>query len=59
VKEVELLGKLMPGHLDIFPMVETLREKYLLREVDPDGEAITKILIVTNPGARIAHSMKR
>jgi len=33
MKEAELLGKLMPGYPDIFPIIENIREKYQLPEV--------------------------
>jgi len=35
MKESELLGKLMPGHPDIFPIIENIREKYQIPEVRP------------------------
>jgi len=28
MKETELLGKLLPGHPDVFPIIENIREKY-------------------------------
>ncbi len=44
MKESELLGKLLPGHPDIFPIIENLREKYQIPEVrledDIDWEAV-------------------
>lgn len=46
MKESELLGKLMPGHPDILPIIENIREKYQLPEVDPEGEPIKEIYLV-------------
>jgi len=33
MKKSELLGKLMPGHPDILPIIENIRQKYQLSEV--------------------------
>jgi hypothetical protein len=40
MKESELLGKLMPGHPDVLPILEKIREKYQLPEVDSDADKI-------------------
>ena len=32
MKEAELLGKLLPGHPDIFPIIQNIREKYQTAE---------------------------
>jgi hypothetical protein len=45
MKETKLLGKLMPGHPDLFPIIENIREKYQIPEVDPEGESITEIFL--------------
>lgn len=34
MKESELLGTLLPGHPDIFPIIENIREKHQIPEVD-------------------------
>lgn len=44
MKETELLGKLMPGHPDIFPIIKTIREKYEIPEVRPEDD-ISEILL--------------
>jgi hypothetical protein len=44
MKETELLGKLLPGHLDIFPIIENIREKYQIPPVDPEDD-IDEILL--------------
>jgi hypothetical protein len=41
MKESELLGTLMPSHPDLQPIIQEIRKKYQLPEVDPDGEPIT------------------
>ena len=43
MKESELLGKLMPGHPDILPIIESIREKYQIPEVDSDGDKIKEV----------------
>jgi hypothetical protein len=45
VKEAELLGKLLPGHPDILPIIENIREKYQIPAVNPEDEDITHILL--------------
>jgi len=44
MKETELLGKLMPGHPDIFPIIENIREKYSIPPVDLEDD-IDEILL--------------
>src|SRR5689334_19443554 len=38
MKESELLGKLIPGHPDILPIIENIREKYQIPEVRPEDD---------------------
>jgi hypothetical protein len=38
MKESELLGKLLPGHSDIFPSIENIRAKYQLPEITPGDD---------------------
>jgi hypothetical protein len=38
MKETELIGKLLPGHPDIFPIIESIREKYFIPPVDPEDD---------------------
>jgi hypothetical protein len=59
MKESQFIGTLMPSHPDFQPIIQAIREKYQLPEVDPDGEPIIEILITTYPNGRIAHSMQR
>jgi hypothetical protein len=54
MKGTKLLGKLMPGHPDLFPIIENIREKYQIPEVDPDGEFMTEIF----PGDEIILSSR-
>ena len=44
MKEIELLGKLLPGHPDIFPIIQNIREKYQIPPVEPEDD-ITEILL--------------
>jgi len=44
MQETELLGKLMPGHPDILPIIENLRKKYQIPEVRPEDD-IDEILL--------------
>lgn len=44
MKESELLGKLMPGHPDILPIIQKIREKYQIPEVRPEDD-IDEILL--------------
>ena len=45
MKESELLGALLPASPDFRPIIEAVREKYSLREVNPDEEPITEIYL--------------
>jgi hypothetical protein len=45
MKETKFLGSLMPTHPDFLPIVQKLREKYSLWEVNPEGEPITEIYL--------------
>lgn len=44
MKETQLLGKLMPGHPDVLPIIENIREKYSIPPVDPEDD-IDEILL--------------
>ena len=41
MKESQFIGTLMPSYPDLQPIIQEIREKYQLPEVDPDGEPIT------------------
>jgi hypothetical protein len=43
MKESQFIGTLMPSHPDFQPIIEAIREKYQLPEVDSDGEPIKEI----------------
>jgi hypothetical protein len=45
MKESELLGKLLPGHPDISPIIENIREKYGIPPIDPENQDITELLL--------------
>jgi len=45
MKEAKFLAPLMPTHPDLEPIVQEVRDKYQLHEVDPDGEPITEIFL--------------
>lgn len=45
MKESELLGALMPGHPDILPIIQNIREKYGIPEVRPEDDGIIEILL--------------
>jgi hypothetical protein len=45
MKESKLLGKLLPGHPDIFPIIENIREKYQIPPVNPEDDDITQLLL--------------
>lgn len=45
MKESDLLGKLMPGHPDVLPIIENIREKYQIPEFRPEDEDITELLL--------------
>lgn len=44
MKETELLGKLLPGHPDILPIIENIREKYGIPPINPEDDP-TEILL--------------
>ena len=44
MKQSELLGKLMPGHPDLLPIIENIREKYQLPEVIRIYDIMTEII---------------
>ena len=43
MKETQFIGALMPSHPDLQPIIQAIREKYQLPEVDPDGEPIKHV----------------
>ncbi len=45
MKEAQFIGSLMPSHPDFQPIIEQIREKYQLPEVDPKGEPIKEIYL--------------
>ena len=45
MKESELVGKLLPGHPDVFPIIENIREKCQIPEVRPEDDGITHVLL--------------
>ena len=45
MKESKFLGALLPSSPDFAPIIEAVREKYNLHEVDPDGEPIEEIFL--------------
>jgi len=44
MKETQLLGKLMPGHPDVIPIVKNIREKYQIPEVRPEDDIYAILL---------------
>jgi len=45
MKETELLGKLMPGHPDVFPIIKNIREKYAIPEVRPEETKLSSMTL--------------
>jgi hypothetical protein len=45
MKESQLLGTLLPAHPDYAPIIEALRDKYKLPEINPDDEPIKEIYL--------------
>ena len=45
MKQSQFLGTLMPSHPDFQPIIQEIRAKYQLPEVDPDGEPIKEIYL--------------
>lgn len=45
MKEAKFLGALMPSHPDLQPIIQEIRNKYSLPEVDPEGEPIKEIFL--------------
>lgn len=43
MKEADLLGKLLPGHLNVFPIIENIREKYNIPEVRPEEAKLSSV----------------
>jgi hypothetical protein len=45
MKDPQLLGKLIPSHPDLLPIIENIREKCQIPEVRPEDDDITKVLL--------------
>jgi len=45
MKESQFIGTLMPSHPHFQPIIQEMREKYNLPEIDPDGEPIKEIYL--------------
>jgi hypothetical protein len=45
VNQNTFFATLFPTHPDVLPIIEALRKKYSLPEVDPDGEPISEIYL--------------
>jgi hypothetical protein len=48
MKEAELLGKILPSHPDIFPIIENIREKYKIPPINPEDSDITQLLLTND-----------
>jgi hypothetical protein len=48
MKESELLGRLLPGHPDIIPIIEKIREKYQIPPINPEDDDITQLLLTND-----------
>jgi hypothetical protein len=44
MNETQLLGKLLPSHPDILPILEEIRKKYQIPEISPMDDSL-KILL--------------
>ena len=44
MKETKLLGKLLPTHPDILPILEEIREKYNIKYVKPEDDSLKELL---------------
>lgn len=44
MKETILLGKLLPSHPDILPILEEIREKYNIKDVKPTDDSLKELL---------------
>ena len=40
MKESQLLGTLLPSQPDLIPIIQAIREKYNLSEINPDDDPI-------------------
>ena len=49
MKESELFGKLFPGHPDLLPIIESIKEKYDIPEIEPRQDNITELILLDNP----------
>jgi hypothetical protein len=43
MKENKFLGALLPSSPDLLPIIQAVREKYNLPEINPDDDSITEI----------------
>lgn len=43
-KEAELLTKLMPGHADLWPIIQDIREKYGIPPINPDEAKVVEYI---------------
>ena len=48
MNESELLEKILPGHPDIFPIIENIREKYRIPPINPEDGDITQLLLTND-----------
>jgi len=44
MKETKLIGKLLPTHSDILPILEDVREKYNIKHVKPEDDSLKELL---------------
>jgi hypothetical protein len=45
MNEIKLFSSLVPGHPDIQPILQNIREKYDILEISPEDDGITEILL--------------
>jgi hypothetical protein len=45
MKEARIIGKLLPTHPDIFPILVDIREKFDIPDISPEGDVITEIFL--------------
>ena len=44
MKEAQLLGKLLPTHPDILPIMREIRDKYQIPEISPHDDSLKELL---------------
>ncbi|MEK0336961.1 MAG: hypothetical protein QQN41_05950, partial [Nitrosopumilus sp.] len=44
MKEAKLLGKLLPTHPDILPILDEIRKKYDIEHIKPDDDSLKELL---------------